>query len=235
MSALVWSGDWLAEEMITRGHHDEAARVSLWVRTMASLYSEVEVQESVDGTDAEIDRLAQWVRELEMGGLTNAERARIRGLFGSWGGLNQLEVRRVTELRRRIKRWMEWKEKDTISDIEFENVLLQWDRKLRLLSKRIPDTGVNDEDALDTQLAATRKWIHSVNFMETIPEWKLPSITVRSFSGSEMVYNINFNVDDIKQQHFQRAAYVKSGILLDLYETCKREGIEGVTAKEIEL
>ena len=128
---------------------------------------------------------------------------------------------------------MEWKEKDTISAIEFENVLLQWDRKLRALSKKIPDTGVNDEDALDTQLATTRKWLHSVNFLEQLPEWKLPSITVRSFDDSSMVYSINFNIDDIKQQHFERAAYVKSGLLLDLYETCKREGIEGVTASEV--
>ena len=232
MSALVWSGDWLAEEMIASGHMDEAARISLWVRTMASLYSEVEVDESVAGTDKEIDKLAQWLRELELGGLTNIERARVRSLFGSWGGLKQMEVRRVNELRRRITRWMEWKEKDTISEIEFENVLLQWDRKLRLLSKKIPDTGVNDEDALDTQLATTRKWLHSVNFLEQLPEWKLPSITVRSFDDSSMVYNINFNIDDIKQQHFERAAYVKSGLLLDLYETCKREGIEGVTASE---
>lgn len=232
MSALVWSGDWLAEEMIQAGHHDEAARISLWVRTMASLYSEVEVQESVDGTDKELDRIAQWLREMELGGLTSAERARIRTLFGAWGGLKQLEVRRIAELRRRIKRWMDWKEKDTISDTEFENIMLIWDRKLRVLSKKIPDTGVNDEETLDTQLAATRKWLHSVNFMETIPEWKLPSITVKSFDGSSMLYNINFNVDDIKQQHFERSAYVMSGILLDLYETCKREGIEGVTAAE---
>lgn len=232
MAALVWAGDWLAEEMIQRDHHDEAARISLWVRTMASLYSEIEARESVQGIDSEITRLAEWLRELELGGLTSAERGRIRALFGGWGGLKQLEVRRINELRRRVTRWMEWKEKDTLSQMEYENLLLQWERKLRMLSRKIPDTGINDEDALDSQLIATRKWLHSVNFMETYPEWKLPSITVRSFDGSNMEYNIIFNIDDIKQQHFERAAYVKSGILLDLYETCKREGIEGPSAKE---
>ena len=233
MSALVWAGDWLAEEMIGRGHRDEAARISLWVRTMAACYSELEARESVDGLDREIARLADWLREMELGGLSNAERVRVKALFGGWGGLKQLETRRINELRRRITRWMEWKEKDTLSRIEYENLLLQWERKLRLLSRRIPDTGTRDEDALDTELVATRKWLHSVNFMERLPEWKLPSITVRSFDGGTLEYTLIFNVDDIKQQHFEREAYVKSGILLDLYETCKREGIEGPAAKQV--
>ncbi len=231
MAALVWAGDWLAEEMIAHGHRDEAARISLWVRTMAGLYSEIEAIESVDGLDRELAKLADWLREMEQGGLTNAERARIRTLFGSWGGLKQMEVRRINELRRRVTRWMDWKEKDTLSRIEYENLLLQWERKLRLLSKKIPDTGIRDEDALDTELVATRKWAQSVQFMERLPEWKLPSITVRSFDSSSMEYTLIFNVDDIKQQHFERAAYVKSGILLDLFEACKREGIEGPSAK----
>lgn len=232
MAALVWAGDWLAEEMLGRGHRDEAARISLWVRSMAALYSEVEARESVDGLDRELGKLAAWLREMEQGGLTNVERGRIRALFGGWGGLKQLEDRRVSELRRRITRWVDWKEKDTLSQIEYENILLQWERKLRQLSKKIPDTGAKDEDALDTDLVATSKWLQSVQFMERLPEWKLPSITVKSFDGTQMEYTIIFNVDDIKQQHFERESYVKSGILLDLYETCKREGIEGPTAKE---
>ena len=68
--------------------------------------------------------------------------------------------------------------------------------------------------------------------MERLPEWKLPSITVHAFDGDTMDYTLIFNVDDIKQQHFEREAYVKSGILLDLYESCKREGIDKPTAKE---
>jgi hypothetical protein len=231
MAALVWAGDWLAEEMLGRGHRDEAARVSLWVRTMAACYSELEARESLDGLDKELAKLADWLREMELGGLTNAERSRIKTLFGEWGGLKQLETRRINEMRRRITRWMEWKEKDTLSQIEFENLLLQWERKLRQLSKKIPDTGARDEDALDTELVATRKWLHSVHFMERLPEWKLPSITVHSFDDNTMDYTLIFSVDDIKQQHFEREAYAKSGILLDLFETCKREGIEGPAAK----
>jgi hypothetical protein len=232
MAALVWAGDWLAEEMIGHGYRDEAARISLWVRTMAALYSEVEAVETLDGLDRELARVADWLRDMERGGLTRDERARIRTLFGAWGGLKQMEIRRVNELRRRITRWMDWKEKDTLSQIEFENLMLQWERKLRQLSKKIPDTGTSDEDALDTELVATRKWLRSIYFIERLPEWKFPSITVRSFDNSQMEYTLIFNVDDIKQQHFEREAYVKSGIMLDIYETCKREGISGASAKE---
>lgn len=232
MSALVWSGDWLAEEMVGRGQRDEAARISLWVRNMACLCAEIEVRESLDGLDKEMSRIIQWLGELEAGGLTKEERTRIKSLFGRWGGLRQMETRRVNEMRRRIGRWMAWKEKDTISPGEYETLIHNWERKLRLLSRRIPDTGLSDEDALDSTIVATRDWMHTIQFIETLPEWKMPSVTVTSFNPATIEYTLIYNVDDIKQQHFQRESYVNSGLLLDLYETCNRENISGVTAKK---
>jgi small-conductance mechanosensitive channel len=232
MAALVWSGDWLAEEMVGRGQRDEAARISLWVRNMASLYSEIEVRESLDGLDKEMGRIIQWLGELEAGGLTNDERSRIKSLFGRWGGLRQMEIRRVSEMRRRIARWMDWKEKDVLSTGEFKTLMNNWERKLRLLSRRIPDTGLSDEDALDSAIVATREWMHTIQFIETLPEWKMPSVTVNSVSPSTIEYTLIYNVDDIKQQHFQRESYVNSGLLLDLYETCNREKIQSVSAKK---
>jgi hypothetical protein len=232
MAALVWSGDWLAEEMVGRGQRDEAARISLWVRNMASLYSEIEVRESLDGLDKEMGRIIQWLGELEAGGLTNDERNRIKSLFGRWGGLRQMEIRRVSEMRRRIARWMDWKEKDVLSTGEFKTLMNNWERKLRLLSRRIPDTGLSDEDALDSAIVATREWMHTIQFIETLPEWKMPSVTVNSVSPSTIEYTLIYNVDDIKQQHFQRESYVNSGLLLDLYETCNREKIQSVSAKK---
>lgn len=232
MAALVWAGDWVAEELVGRGRRDEAARISLWVRNMACVYSEIELRESLDGLDKEMTRIIQWLNDLEAGGLDNHERARIQGLFGRWGGLRQMEARRVDEMRRRIQRWMAWKEQDTISPDEYQVVLHNWERKLRLLSKRIPDTGLSDEDALDTELVTTRDWMHTIQFMETLPEWKMPSVTVNSVSDSAIEYTLIYNVDDIKRQHFERESYVNSGIMLDLYETCKRENITGVEARK---
>jgi hypothetical protein len=60
----------------------------------------------------------------------------------------------------------------------------------------------------------------------------MPSVTVNSVSDSAIEYTLIYNVDDIKRQHFERESYVNSGILLDLYETCKRENITGVEAKK---
>ena len=85
MAALVWAGDWVAEELVGRGRRDEAARISLWVRNMACIYSEIEVRESLDGLDKEMTTIIRWLNDLEAGGLDNQERARIQGLFGPLG------------------------------------------------------------------------------------------------------------------------------------------------------
>lgn len=232
LQTLVWTGDWVAEDMLRGGKPREAARVSLWVRNMAALFAEYEVQESVDGLDKELSNLIDWLGELEKGGLTKLERARVRALFGGWGGLHLLEKRRVGELRRRIARWVEWKEKDQLSQGEYNRLVAQWERKLRILSRKLPDTGTGDEETLDSALIATCRWLHSVNFIEQIEDWKLPIITLKSFDGSKLDYQLAFYIDDIKQQHFGRADYVTSGVLSDLYETCVREGIEAPVAKE---
>jgi MscS family membrane protein len=230
LSTLVWTGDWLAEEMISMGQVKEGNRVSLWVRNTAAVYAYSEVEESLNGLDREIGSIIDWLQELEAGGLTKLERARVRSLFGAWGGLRQMEKRRVNELRRRIFRWLEWKEKNVLDASDYARLSALWERRLRTLSRKLPDTGTDDEESLDGRLVATRKWMHSVSFIERLDEWKLPTVELKSFDGTKLDYTVTFYIDDIKQQHFERQHYVKSDILTDLYESCQRAGIASPVA-----
>jgi small-conductance mechanosensitive channel len=232
MATLVWTGDWVAEELISQGNPKEGARVSLWVRNMAVVYAYSEVEESLDGLDRELTSIIQWLRELEAGGLTKVERARIRMLFGAWGGLQQLEKRRVGELRRRILRWVEWKEKAVLDPGEHDRLVAAWERKLRALSRRLRNTALSDEEALDSSLTTTEHWLHGVNFIERLEEWKLPTVDLKAFDGDKLDYTVTFYIDDIKQQHFEREGFVRSDILADLCEACRRQGIEGAVAQD---
>ena len=224
LATLVWTGDWVAEDLAAQGSVKEAARVSLWVRNIAVLYAELEVDESVDGLDRELGDLIDWLHELEAGGLTRYERARVRALFGAWGGIKLMEKRRVAELSRRINRWLEWKEKDSVTPAEYESVRNMWERRLRVLSRKLPDTGSGEEEALDTALSTTRKWMHSIYFRERLTDWKLPTVVLKHLSPDGLEFAMSFYVDDIKQQHYDRQTYVMSDLMMDLQETAKRAG-----------
>jgi hypothetical protein len=214
----------VAEDLAAQGSVKEAARVSLWVRNIAVLYAELEVDESVDGLDRELGDLIDWLHELEAGGLTRYERARVRALFGAWGGIKLMEKRRVAELSRRIYRWLEWKEKDSVTPAEYESVRNMWERRLRVLSRKLPDTGSGEEEALDSALSATRKWMHSIYFRERLTDWKLPTVVLKQLSPDGLEFAMSFYVDDIKQQHYDRQTYVMSDLMMDLQETAKRAG-----------
>jgi small-conductance mechanosensitive channel len=230
LATLVWTGDWVAEDLAAQGSVKEAARVSLWVRNIAVLYAELEVDETIAGLDRELGDLIDWLHELESGGLTRFERARVRTLFGAWGGINLMEKRRIAELSRRINRWLEWKEKDAVTPAEFDSVRLTWARRLRVLSRKLPDTGTSDEEALDSALTATRNWMHSIYFRERLTDWKLPTVVLKQLTADGLEFAMTFYVDDIKQQHYDRQSYVMSDIMMDLHESCKRAGIAVPTA-----
>jgi hypothetical protein len=144
-----------------------------------------------------------------------------------------MEKRRVSELRRRILRWVEWKEKAALDAGEYSRLVASWERKLRTLSRKLPNAGLSDEETLDTSLVATRHWIHSVNFIEQLDEWKLPTVDLKGFDEDKLNYTVTFYIDDIKEQHFEREGFVRSDILTDLHETCVREGIPSPVAQDI--
>ena len=137
-----------------------------------------------------------------------------------------LEKRRMYELRRRIARWLKWQEEDTLPPGEFLQLQAVWERRLRTLSRRILTSRGADEEVLDNRLVETRNWLHSKNFLENVTEWKLPSVGLEKFGSSGLEFSMGFYIDDIKLEHFSRQSRVTGDVLMDVYETFTREGLD---------
>ncbi len=225
LAGLVRGGEQVAATLEARSLPKEAARVRQWTHTMATQYAYYEVLASIDGLDTELQELIGWLRELEAGGLTKEERLKVKGLFGQWGGVGMLEKRRVPELRRQILRWLDEKEKGSLPQSEYLALIAAWDRKLRLLSRKLRTAHGGEEEALDNRLTAVRERIHGIHFIEPLADWKLPGATLAAFSSDGAQFDLAFYVDDIKMEHFSRQNRIISDVLMDAEEVFKRENI----------
>ncbi|HUP28509.1 MAG TPA: mechanosensitive ion channel domain-containing protein [Chloroflexia bacterium] len=225
LSALERAAENAALTLNEQGFQKEAASVQRWARTAAVLHAELAVDDSLAAMDREIDGLIGWLRDLEAGGVTRAERARIRAAFGQWGGIQMMEKRRVAELQRRILRWFELKEKGVLPPSEYATQRLIWERKLRLLSRRLRETRGDDEESLDTRLTVIKQWMHSVNFWDSLQDWKLPGAGFKEFGEYALGFGLAFYIDDIKLEHFSRRSRVVGELLLDIHDTFAREKI----------
>jgi len=225
LGALDQAAENAAGALTEAGLEKEAANVSRWARNIAVLYAELAVDDTLQGMDREIDGIVEWLCEMEAGGITKTERARIRAVFGQWGGIDMMEKRRVAELYRRVMRWFHLKEEDVLPPSEYGAQLLDWERKLRLLGRKLHDTRGDDEDALDTRITAIKQWIHSVNFWDSPSDWKLPGAGFKDFGDHSLEFGMAFYVDDIKLEHFSRRSRVVGELLLDIHEVFAREKI----------
>ena len=226
LAAVAAASERVADALTAQDRPKEAARVKLWIRNIAVIYAEQEVHAVANALDEELGELVTWLRELERGGLTRAERQWVRGLLRQWGGLRMVERRRVAGLRRQIMRWIEWREQDTLSPSEYAAVVDEWDRRMRLLTRKLLRVRTGDEESLDNYLSTIRAWIHSYHFLEPLADWKKPGAGLGSFGESGLEFGMAFYVDDIKLEHFSRRGRVVANVLMDIWEVFQREGIE---------
>ncbi|HEX8218329.1 MAG TPA: mechanosensitive ion channel domain-containing protein [Chloroflexia bacterium] len=226
LSKLVEAGNSVAEALHIKGLYKESARIKLWVQNVAVVYTELEMLDSIEGLNEELDGLIGWLGSLERGGLTRQERLRIRGLFTQWGGMQAMCERRLGELGPRIMRWVQWKEEEVLPPSEYKALVSQWDRKLRLLSARLIDLPAGDEELLDNYLASLKRWINSNRFYEPFDDWKVPGASFKGFGDYYYFYNMSYYIDDIKLEHFERQSKVTNDLMMDIYEVFEREGIQ---------
>ena len=226
LNKLVEAGNLVAEALHIRGFYKESARIKLWVQNVAVVYTEMEMLDSIEGLNEELDGLIGWLHSLEQGGLTRQERMRIRGLFTQWGGMQAMCERRLNELRPRVMRWVQWKEEEVLPPSEYKALVAQWERKLRLLNARLMSLPAGDEELLDNHLASLKRWINSNRFYEPFEDWKVPGASFKGFGDYYYFYNMSYYIDDIKLENFERQSKVTNDLMMDIYEVFQREGIQ---------
>jgi small-conductance mechanosensitive channel len=226
LTQLVDAGNLVAEALYMRGFYKESARIKHWVQNVAVVYTEMEMLDSIEGLNEELDGLISWLRTLEQGGLTRQERLRIRGLFTQWGGMQAMCERRLSELNPRIMRWVQWKEEEVLPPSEYKSLVAQWDRKLRLLNARLTSLPADDEGLLDNHLSSLKRWINSNSFYEPFEDWKVPGASFKGFGDFYYFYNMSYYIDDIKLENFERQSKVTNDLMMDIYEVFQREGIQ---------
>lgn len=226
LGRLVDAGNVVAEALHIKGFYKESSRIKLWVQNVAVVYAEMEMLDSIEGLNAELEGLIQWLRSLEVGGLTRQERLRIRGLFTQWGGMQAMCERRLSELRPRVLRYTQWKEEDVLPPSEYKTLVAQWERKLRLLSVRLLSLPAGDEELLDNYLESLKRWINSNRFHEPFEDWKVPGASFKGFGDYFYFYNMSYYIDDIKLESFERQSKVTNDLMMDIYEVFQREGIQ---------
>lgn len=225
LNELVEAGRQLSDALTEREFTKEAARIKLWVQNMAVVYCELEVTGAIESLNVELNGLIAWLHSLEVGGLNRHERARAKELFGAWGGMQTMEKRRVADLRRRIMRWVAWKEEEVLPTSEYGTLVAAWDRKLHMLSDKLSFTPSDDEELLDSYLGRTYNWLNSVHFLEPFEDWKLPGAGLKAFGDYWYEYGFSYYIDDIKLGNFMRQGHVAGDLLMDIYEVFRREGI----------
>ncbi len=226
LARLVEAGNSVAEALHIKGLYKESSRIKLWVQNVAVVYTEMEMLDSIEGLNDELEGLIEWLRSLEQGGLTRQERLRVRGLFTQWGGMQAMCERRLSELKPRIMRWVQWKEEEVLPPSEYRALVDQWDRKLRLLNARLLSLPAGDEELLDNHLANVKRWINSNRFYEPFEDWKVPGASFKGFGDFFYFYNMSYYIDDIKLESFERQSKVTNDLMMDIYEVFQREGIQ---------
>ncbi len=226
LADLVQAGGQVAEAFIEHSRPKESARIALWVRNVGVVYTEMEVLNTMESLNNELDELIRWLHSLEEGGLSRQERTNIRDTFRQWGGISTLQMRRLDVLRRHIMRWVEWKEEDTLPTSEYAAIVAEWDRKLALLGKKLREEAGDEEELLDAHLERTRNWVNSIYFYEPMADWKLPAAGFKGFGDTGYEYGLSYYIDDIKLNNFGRQGKVTSDLMMDIYEVFSREGIK---------
>ena len=83
-------------------------------------------------------------------------------VFALWPREGEPYLSKTGLLRRRLLRWVAWKEKDVLAPDEYAELTAYWERRLRQLANRLHTLGGGDEETLDHRLSAVRDWLQDV-------------------------------------------------------------------------
>ncbi|MGH2536767.1 MAG: mechanosensitive ion channel family protein [Candidatus Promineifilaceae bacterium] len=104
--------------------------------------------------------------------------------------------------------------------LEFELLVLNWNRRLVILERRLrhlyDELEHGNEQRLDDRVRDVEDWILA-QFKETTPDWKYPTVTFTSFGEDGLEFQLQFQIDDISREHVNRKPRVETELRREVW------------------
>jgi MscS family membrane protein len=104
---------------------------------------------------------------------------------------------------------------------EFEAMVLGWNRRVKMLERRIQslyeELESGNEQRVDDRVREVEDWLHT-DFKETTPDWKYPEVSFVKFGDDMLDFKLQFQIDDISREHLNRRSRVETELRREIWE-----------------
>lgn len=202
-------------------------KANKYQKALGKLEKEDELNQQIETLGKLSLELIKTVKDREVGGLTVAE---LTELHDRYTDPIEEQVQKVVAC---MTKWSAisdpWAEDEEI-EVEKERWREQNERLLAkwiALKQALSTPSQEQEMRLDDMTQALLQWIKNEYKLMT-EEWKEPEATFKDkgFAASSIDLQLDFYVDDIRLEHFERKQRVVTEIARGIHERFKQEGIE---------
>lgn len=189
------------------------------------LKKEQELNQQIIYLNSKLLDLIEGVKDREKGGFTTGE-------------LNELHDRYVVPIDEKVnivvkcmKDWSEitdpWAKPDELDEqyVQFKELNELLENKWLALREEISRPKPDKEMQLDDMVQNLRIWINTKYKIITEP-WKDPQAIFKGFGASSIDLQLEFYIDDIRMEHYERKQRVNTEIAKEILERFRREGVE---------
>lgn len=194
-------------------------------KAFEKLHAESRLNEQIAVLGKALEQLTQGIKSREVGGFMPAE---LKELHDNYVAPIEGEIQKVVAY---MKEWSDipdpWAE-DEENKAEQERWGEQNERlqaKWTALKQALSRPKAEQEMRLDDMTLALLRWIRDEYKLVTA-RWKEPEVTFKGFGASSIDVQLDFYVDNICLEHFERKQRVVTEIARKIHERFKQEGIE---------
>jgi hypothetical protein len=112
---------------------------------------------------------------------------------------------------------------------EFTRTVREWNKKAWLLGDKVErirqELRSGNEQRLDDLVRDFHDWVYT-GLKETTPEWKYPQVKLVEYAGAGPDLALDFYVDNITLDHFERQERVEADLRREIWERFREAGIE---------
>lgn len=216
----------LTEPATAPAARDElAGRRAALTAQLPRLERELELDGALTALDRGLASLAIELNRLESGGFSPVELDRLRRDF----------LPAITDSVRAVasatSAWASQPDPWALAEeaeadrARFEAAAALLDQKWSALSRAVSRPPSDIEMELDQRAAQLRAWLRTS--LKTAAEpWKDPHVLVKAFGASSVDLVLEYYVDDVRLEHFERPRRVATELMMEIHERFKQHNIE---------